>query len=396
MKPISEIEMSAIVPARENCCVECFDYEGIKEYIRTKHEIGDCDFCGSNNVYCADVDDVGKFITECVEKKYEDPANSVFHDSSEGGYDIVGDFLEDILMWEEDIFSGRIADPFPLFNVMIETDGTRYVRKDPYGPKSGGRELSDWWEKFSVLVKTNRRFSILIDEPKKDVQYGLSDYPQSVPEFIQDLIDLLFNDLQTEYIIDSSIYRSRIQTSDFKPCHEELTNPPIKKTINNRMSPAQVRFFYGSKDAETSIAEVRPQIGDSVITGIFKTRKKLLLLDLSKKGIGYNIFDDEYDFHKDEFYNPFLERFLESISKPLTSKDSELEYLPTQVFTELIRFNTKFKCDGILFRSSQHEKGINIVLFNEENISTEKDKDAESWLNFIGYETKRIESIIYK
>jgi hypothetical protein len=378
------------------CCVECFDDEGIKEHIREYNKKGNCDFCESKDVYFANVSDVGRFIMECVGKKYEDPTNSVFHDSSEGGYDIQGDFLQDILIWEEQIFSDLIDDPDPLFEALIRPDGTLYVRKDPYGPSSGGWEMSDKWEEFSTLVKTNRRFSILIEEQDKEIVDEYDDYPRSIPKFLNNLIDLLFEEFLTVFEVGKTYYRARIHTGDFKPCHEELTSPPIDKTINSRMSPERVRFFYGSIDIETSIAEIRPQIGDNVIVGKFKIRKQLSLLDLSKKGLGHSIFDNEYDFYKDEFYNPFLERFLESIAKPLTTKDSETEYLPTQVFTELIRFHEKHHCDGILYRSSQNVKGINIVLFNEANISTVKDKETDAWLNYDGYETKRIVSLKYE
>lgn len=378
------------------CCVECFDYDGIKIYVQEVGNIGNCSYCGSHNVVVADVDTIGEFVKECFYKKYEDAANSVGYESAEGGYNLGTDTIDEILLYELAIFSDKLQNPELLCDDLVNSDGTPFVRIDPYGPISGGQELSDMWKKFSLLVKTNRRFSILLDEPEKHDSDAYDDYPRSVPEFIESLIGLLFEQLQIEYKLGETIYRSRIHNGSFIPCHEELTSPPREKTINNRMSPKGVKFFYGSLDSETSIAEVRPQIGTDVIVGKFKARKMLSLLDLSKKGLGHSIFDREYEFHKDEFYNPFLERFLGTIAKPIAANDPDIEYLPTQVFIELIRFHPEHKCDGLLYRSSQNVKGINIVLFNEENVSTSEDKDENAWLNFIGYEIKRIVSLKYK
>lgn len=54
------------------------------------------------------------------------------------------------------------------------------------------------------------------------------------------------------------------------------------------------------------------------------------------------------------------------LSRPLRRYDSELEYIPTQFICEYIRFFTK--ADGIQFFSSLEKDGVNIVLFNQENI----------------------------
>lgn len=54
------------------------------------------------------------------------------------------------------------------------------------------------------------------------------------------------------------------------------------------------------------------------------------------------------------------------LSRPLPRYDSELEYIPTQFICEYIRF--KIEADGIQFNSSLEKGGVNIVLFNRENI----------------------------
>jgi hypothetical protein len=55
-----------------NCCVECFDIQEIKDFIRKKKTKGNCCFCDSTNVAIAGTEIVGKFIQTAIDRKYED------------------------------------------------------------------------------------------------------------------------------------------------------------------------------------------------------------------------------------------------------------------------------------------------------------------------------------
>ena len=109
-----------------------------------------------------------------------------------------------------------------------------------------------------------------------------------------------------------------------------------------------------------------------------------------------SIFDPEYSFSYEEYFKPFLEHFIKDISRPIRKSDNEIEYIPTQVFTEFIK-TTNFKSyyynpdsngkkndvfiDGMLFKSSVMEGGINLVLFRCPSISTNNRKSLkDAWL----------------
>ena len=61
------------------------------------------------------------------------------------------------------------------------------------------------------------------------------------------------------------------------------------------------------------------------------------------------------------------ERISRDLSQPIRRYDSELDYIPTQFICEFIRLYTDV--DGIKFRSSLHNTGINYVIF-DQNIMT--------------------------
>lgn len=54
------------------------------------------------------------------------------------------------------------------------------------------------------------------------------------------------------------------------------------------------------------------------------------------------------------------------ISKPVNPLDSSIEYIPTQIVTEYIRFNPNLKADGIIYPSSKGKSMENIVLFKNQ------------------------------
>lgn len=57
------------------------------------------------------------------------------------------------------------------------------------------------------------------------------------------------------------------------------------------------------------------------------------------------------------------------ITKPI-DKNPGIEYVPTQIFTEYIRFLNIYHIDGIIYRSSL-TGGRNIVLFYDNETSTD-------------------------
>lgn len=371
------------------CCVECFaeSESEIREFIEGFNETGNCDYCGSRRTFVADVSEVAKFLKDGMERVYEDAAEHVGYDSGEGGYQLPTESIDDILEgW--DVFSEKLDDPSDLLSD-FNFDNTPYVRKDPYGPVSGGEEAITSWEEFCDRVKRQQRFTILVPPAEPDLRTE----EQHPSAFIADIAEWMHQELANRISPSTIIYRARIIKENERFGHVDLTSPPPSHARNNRMSPAGISFFYGTLDIDTAIAEIRPSVGDKIAAASFEVCRNIYVLDFSKTPAATSPFSETYAFRFEEFVLPFLEHFAEDISKPIRRDDALIDYVPTQIFTEYLRFS-KNQLDGLLYRSSMRNGGNCIVLFKGQDISSETDcQNSDSWLWYKGHSIHRITGV---
>ncbi|MFA0730354.1 RES family NAD+ phosphorylase, partial [Vibrio sp. 10N.222.48.A4] len=115
-------------------------------------------------------------------------------------------------------------------------------------------------------------------------------------------------------------------------------------------------------------------VGDTIAVGSFITKKTLTFFDFtlldSAKLKSASILTSP---KQDKFYQHgyLLNTLHELISKPFRA--TSLNYIQTQMFAETIRNYDNGMFDGIIFKSSQLEGGINYVIFGDE---TEGDSDS--------------------
>lgn len=167
------------------------------------------------------------------------------------------------------------------------------------------------------------------------------------------------------------LYRAR-QANDAATRHRiygapitELSAPPVTSATPGRMNPAGISVFYGSRDAETAVAELRVPVGGTAIVGRFEIIRPLRLLDLTRLE---RIDNDMSPFHPDyvetSSHAKFLQGFHHEIRKPIVPGREPLEYLPTQVVAEYLWTRDPNSVDGVIFRSSQVSGAReNVVLF---------------------------------
>ena len=154
------------VVMKKICCEKCFEISDIQNFIKEFKQSGNCDYCGSCNVFILDIKKVGEFILESVKRAYEDAANHVSYSSRDGGYLMSTYSITEILLEKEEIFSDRLDEPRYLAEELIPDDGTEYVKRDPYGPPPGEPEEITWWEKFCQTVKKEKRFTFFTQNLK--------------------------------------------------------------------------------------------------------------------------------------------------------------------------------------------------------------------------------------
>lgn len=386
------------------CCKNCFIEPEIKKFIEVEGRKGNCDYCGGEDVFIHDVKYVGSFILEGVYRFYEDAALQVGYSASERGYELPTKDIGQILIQEEAVF-GEVDDPQILIDEM-GLDCIPYVRIHPYGPPSEDSDEIRYWDSFCKIVKTERRFTTFLSIGESSF-FDLRKPDKFLHRFAKNDIPALIKVLTPP----TKIFRARIQKKKKTYSHLEITAPSHEDSKNNRMSPTGISFFYGGMDSETCIHEIRPDVSEKIVVGVFEAVRNLFVLDLSLKDEPRkSIFNPEYSFWYEVYTKPFLSHFVSEVSKPLRKYDNKIEYVPTQVFTEFIKsINFKEKyfypdengnsgdvyLNGIIFKSSVKKNGKNIVLFRGPDISTDDPKDkGDHWLFYKGQRIHEVKGVL--
>lgn len=145
-----------------------------------------------------------------------------------------------------------------------------------------------------------------------------------------------------------------------------LAAPPKDRAGEGRMNPAGVPTFYGAFERKTCVAELRPPVGGTVVSGEFRLNREIRVLDFGRLenadlGPMPSFFDPKY-FSKTG-RREFLKYLHNEITVPVLP-GAERNYLTTQVIAEYLATHCKPRIDGVIFKSVQEAFGSNIVLFS--------------------------------
>lgn len=212
------------------------------------------------------------------------------------------------------------------------------------------KEVDDYvleWERIKKEVLAERRFFCRCDEAWSS-----------------------FFEPNSSLSSSSYYYRARVHVdgriSKYPP--KDMFAPPAKDAPNGRTNPEGIAYLYLCGSKETTLYETRAILNDYVSIATFKV----------KPGSTVNIFDftiqsafllDEKCLNIARKIRLF-DAISKDLSKPMRRHSKKLEYLPTQFICEFINFFSS--SEGIVFRSSVHEDGTNIVLFNSEKMQCKK------------------------
>ena len=131
----------------------------------------------------------------------------------------------------------------------------------------------------------------------------------------------------------------------------KLGAPPLVKAAANRMSPAGIPMFYGSSDVDTAVAEIGTHSDKThAIVGRFEPARELKVVDLTNLPERPSIFGGDADLYHQVV---FLQQFIKDVTLPVILDGREhIDYVPTQVFTEYLRYSFPAPIDGIVFPSA--------------------------------------------
>jgi len=367
-------------------CLACVSDESLGAETATQLTAWTCTFCGdvadedADDPIAAQFDDFMPIVMAALTFVYHPAESALAWDSEDQAW--IGGAVIGSTDAAYEFCVGDVADEVmdAIAAVIPEEDWTA----DDISQLQPDEALRFTWEQFRDKVRYSSRF-VFLSTPEEH-----SDHPDefTTTEFLAK-VDQVLRDHQTVIHVPAGrrFWRGRL-TADPADARAwrapELGPPPRDLASNSRMSPAGVTMFYGADDVATAIAEIGAHSSQRyAVLGEFETTRDLTLLDLTTLPGVPSLYTEagrttaRYDLI-------FLHDFAADLAKPIALDGREhIEYVPTQVITEYLRYVSTNKVDGILYRSAQN-KGVCCVLFcdtrNCVNPGQEPARLTPSWL----------------
>ncbi len=325
-------------------CPNCFNDFELKSFIEAASmEEGNCKFCKSQNAPPIAITEILDFFEEFF---------NLFVVDAEGR-SMIDIIQEDWNLFKDAVIGEQMINAIPLF-IDFPYDYTNdSIIKVQYSPNI--KENVSHWETLKDKLKWEQRYILDLDS-LKDFEW-----------------DRFFNDFFI-YNYTVPFYRARIHHNESENAYQcsKMGSPDKTKVSSGRANPQGIPYLYLSRDKETTFYETRALFKDEVSIGEFRIREdeELYLVDFTEKASAYEGYVGLEDL---KYYTKKIllkELISKDLSKPIRRYDSEIEYVPTQFICEFDR--NMSKADGIIFDSSLHEGGKNIVLFNPHKVNCVK------------------------
>ncbi len=387
---LMEIEEGRVIPDEvlDRCvCSEHFEDKELQGIIREEGHRGICSYCGGRGIVM-DMPDFITMVRNKLESEFEDVDNSMlpleksvfdddeevvpsftrFHGYAAPSYSEMYEDTEDVV---NEVL--EIIEPEALLNdILSGLPEHGWISKDPF-VASLDDELNIKWKHFAEMVKHKQRFTFLVNH---EFNGHLSGCDNGLFDILTELGSMIhqFN-ICKNLDKDTLIYRARPIGIDTPLTFDEITSPPDDCAKQNRMSPAGVSMFYGAFDEETARKECTPQTGHDgsgrFLIGRFIQKRPLLIIDLTA------LPRPSFWRQRREIREAiaFMHIFHNEITKRIKADDRiHMEYIPSQVFTEYLRYMFKLEgeagVDGLIYRSSLNNKHC-VVLFCNKKESCE-------------------------
>jgi hypothetical protein len=275
----------------------------------------------------------------------------------------------------------------------------RYQRDD-----AALAEHSLLWARFTTSLMHDQRF--FNSEARELIARIFSDVHQQRDVHSQGPVYLIEPNK-----VGSTFIRARIANEPAKRREIEgdlagkLGLPPERLRMAGRLNPSGVPAFYAAYDTDTCIAELRPSVGEIVVTAEFQIPEPICVLDTTLFGAKPKAHDPfARDARKRAAQWLFMTSFMNEIARPILPGDVHLDYVPTQAVAEYLVRHHKFTfadkertIDAIIYGSAQHPGGRNIALLGPAAVvgNSTLDDDGqtlksrrEEWFDWLPVETK--------
>ena len=357
---MSKDDSSFETPSAVHCCPSCFASDTARDFVEKVGTPGRCHFCENNCSHTIEPRLMYDLFWPLI-SFFEVPSQFNGHCLSEcetGETNLPEQFAE----FSFDVFASHLSVQKQcelldqILQIQINPD---HSSSGPWRPRLD--YLWDYrnlfaWDGFSTHLKSNGK-SIIAPED--------TDFSETPQVWILEAIQKYGKIELIEAVDKKTFYRARLggaldDEKHLVPWSKEKTSaPPPHKTTAGRANPKGIVFLYAATNSKTAVAEVRPEIGSPVTVRPVKVKQPLKLVDLREEFVITDPIGDQ-KLHDRIAAHSMLNSLRADLSKPVLRAKSDVEYLPSQFLTEVIRGGGY---DGIIFPSSQSASGENIVIF---------------------------------
>lgn len=314
-------------------CKDCFSDKELKGFILSQGNIGDCDCCKNKEVETIAIEELMDFFKELFDNFKVYPKGASILSLIQGNWSLFSN-LE----------CGR-----KILNYTLDKIGSTISNSEELVDFSDDiLENVNYWFKLKEQLKWEKRYFTDINFLTDDLGWD---------SFFESKVTIK---------IDDVFFRARLhQNADDEIFQlDKMYCPPAKNATAGRANPIGIPYLYLSDNEETVLYEIRASFLDEVSLGLFSKGDKILtdviISDFTEIASLY-LPNEVNKRIKSTLLKQYISR---DLSKPMRRYDSELDYIPTQFICEFIKVFTNVQ--EIKFRSSLHNIGNNLVIFNQD------------------------------
>jgi RES domain/HEPN/RES N-terminal domain 1 len=351
-------------------CVDHIADAALRTRLQPRTSGHECIFCGRTSgteeiAFTVALNDLLEEVMVVARYFYDEASNTGIWDAEDGSYYAPG------VVETDDVVADVCADAFePEVSDEVCDTIVRAIGFDRQWSAEGARGSSIpqtfQWARFSRQVKEVSRFIFLTSRS------GDGSEPTS---FLFELLSYLDKELglMSSLPAGTRLYRGRLvkHPGDVERTAAALGPAPLEKAAANRFSAPGISLFYGSEDAQTAVAEIAGHGPDPLaVVGRFETRRPLRILDFTRRPKVPSIFDRER--RRQGEMARFLEAFIADVTRPIVPDGLvHIEYAPTQVVTEFLRWFPEIHIDGFALPSAQTHRRTYILFLGPMDVADE-------------------------
>lgn len=343
-----------------NCCVRCFNDDEIIDIIKNQKTKGNCDFCGSENVYLYQIDN---------DSTLSDMFNELL-DIYTAASSLPATFPKE----NTDLLKNIFYNKWSIFNLKPDCI-YRLLTSICHEKYSDEPELFDY--PVGILESQDKdyltEFSLIKDYQWNDFVMAIKCANRFHTDYInKKILDLFIRCVRKPYKIGKTFYRARVCSNDDGFPKSKMGAPPMRLATSGRVNPIGISVLYLADSIKTTLHEIRAGVYDYVTVGNFRLKRDIEIIDFANFNkispfIANNVMGIPYVQHAINLEH--LKLISQEIAKPLRRHDSALDYLPTQYISDYIKSQGY---DGVEYISTMCKDGYNIAVFDETSFKCTK------------------------